>query len=169
MNEAATSLDRLHEIVLPPEVSWWPLAPGWYVVGGILLVLLLVLFHRAWKRWRANAYRRAALRELASVNDAAGIAELLRRTALAAAPRPLIAAMTGTAWLDWLTDQCPEAMPDAVREQLTAGVYARRAKQDELRVLRDYAVHWIARHQVTGHQALSANGIRETGKKSELY
>lgn len=164
MNEAATSLDHLHEIVLPPEVSWWPLAPGWYVVGGILLLLVLFLVHQAWKRWRANAYRRAALRELASVKDAAGIAELLRRTALVAAPRPLIAAMSGAAWLDWLTAQCPEAMPDAVREQLTAGVYARRAQQDELRELRDYAAHWIARHQ-----PLSSNGAGETRQKSEFH
>ena len=60
MNEAATSLDRLHDIVLPPEVSWWPPASGWYVVGGILLLLLLFLVHRARKHWLANAYRRAA-------------------------------------------------------------------------------------------------------------
>lgn len=164
MNEAATSLDRLHDLVLPPEVSWWPLALGWYVVGGILLLLVLVLVYRAWRRWRANAYRRAALGELASVNDAAGIAELLRRTALAASPRPVIAAKTGAAWLDWLTAQCPKTMPDAVREQLTAGVYARSVKPDELHELRDYAAYWIARHQ-----PLSANSVSETGKRSEQY
>jgi hypothetical protein len=133
------------------------LAPGWYVVGGILLLLTLLLIHRAWKRRRANAYRRAALRELASANDAAGIAELLRRTALAASPRPLVAAKTGAAWLDWLTAQCPDAMPDAVREQLTAGVYARHVRQDELSAFRDYARYWIARHR-----PLSPNGSVET-------
>jgi hypothetical protein len=169
MNEAATSLDRLHDIVLPPEVSWWPPAPGWYVVGGILLLLVIVLIYRARKRWLANAYRRAALHELASVHDAAGIAELLRRTALVNVSRSVIAAKTGAAWLDWLDSQCRETMPETVREQLTAGVYRHHATPDELRALRDYAAHWITRHQVTGHQILSSNGVSETGMKSELH
>lgn len=147
MKETATSLDRLHDLVLPPEVSWWPLAPGWYVVGSILLILILFLVHRAWIHRRANAYRRAALRELASANDPAGIAELLRRTALAVAPRTVIAGKTGAAWLDWLTAQCPEAMPETVREQLSAGVYRRPAADYDLAGLRDYAARWIRRHR----------------------
>jgi len=147
MKSAFTSLDRLHDIVLPPAVSWWPPAPGWYVVGGILVILILVLAHRAWKHWHANAYRRAALRELDSVNDPARIAEVLRRTALAAAPRPVIAGKTGAAWLDWLTARCPEAMPDTVREQLTVGIYRRPAADCDLAALRDYAARWIRHHR----------------------
>ena len=174
MNEAATSLDRLHNIVLPPEVSWWPLAPGWYVVGGILLLVVIVLIYRARNRWLANAYRRAALLELASVDDTAGIAELLRRTALANTSRTVIAAKTGATWLDWLESQCRKSMPETVREQLTSGVYSRHVKPDELGELRDYAAYWIRRHQISGqqvtaHQTLAASDIPETGKRSEQY
>jgi hypothetical protein len=147
MNDPAANLDRLHDIVLPPAVPWWPPAPGWYVVLGIALVLAVVLAYRGWRRWRANAYRRAALRELAAVDDAAGVAGLLRRTALATTPRAVIAEKTGAAWLDWLAAQCREVMPSAVRDQLTAGVYGRHEPTDDLRALRDYAAHWIKRHQ----------------------
>ena len=147
MNDSVISLDRLHDIVLPPEVPWWPIAPGWYVVLGILLVLGLVLAHRAWKRHRANAYRRAALRELAVAQDVPSVAELLRRTALAVAPREDIAEMTGIAWLDWLSAQSPEAVPDAMREQLTTGVYDRRRPDHELTALREFAARWIAHHR----------------------
>jgi len=146
MTNSATSLDRLHDIVLPPEVSWWPLAPGWYVVLGIVLVLVLVLVHRAWNHWQANAYRRAALRELASAADAPAIGELLRRTALAMAPREGIAVLTGNDWLDWLTAQSSEAMPDGMRRQLTTGVYDQRMPEHELAPLRSYAERWIAHH-----------------------
>jgi len=147
MNDSAISLDRLHDIVLPPEVPWWPLAPGWYVVLCILVVLILVLAQRAWQRHRANAYRRAALRELAFAQDVPLIAELLRRTALAVAPREEIAAMTGNAWLDWLAAQSPEAIPDTVRDLLTTGVYDPRGLDHELAPLRNFAARWIARHQ----------------------
>jgi hypothetical protein len=146
MNDSATSLDRLHDLALPPAVPWWPLAPGWYVVLALLIIILIFLSIRFVSRYRANAYRRAAARELAALENPAAIAELLRRTALAIAPRPVIAEKTGTAWLDWLASQCPEAMPESVRTQLTAGVYGRIAG-DELGALRDYAARWIAFHQ----------------------
>jgi hypothetical protein len=147
MNESATSLNRLHDLALPPEVSWWPLAPGWYVILSIGSIILLFLIRRAWKKWRANAYRRAAMRELGSVEEAAAIAELLRRTALAVEPRSVIAGLTGAAWPDWLTRQCPGNMPDIVREQLLTGVYNCSAAPYEIDPLRNYAALWIARHQ----------------------
>lgn len=147
MNDASTSLDRLHDIVLPPEVPWWPPAPGWYLVLGILLLLVLVLGHRAWQRYQANAYRRAALRELAVAQDVPSIAELLRRTALAVAPREEIAALTGDAWLDWLSARSPEAIPDVVREQLITGVYEQHGPDHELTPLRRFAARWITHHR----------------------
>jgi hypothetical protein len=175
MNEAATSLDRLHDIVLPAEVSWWPPAPAWYVVGGIMLLVVMVLTYRARKSWLANAYRRAALHELAAIDDAADIAVLLRRTALASTSRAVIAAKTGAAWLDWLDSQCPERMPETVRRQLTIGVYTRRVEAGEVDELRDYAASWIRQHQVTehqisgqplaAHQSLAGNGMPGNGKR----
>ena len=147
MNESATSLDRLHDIALPTAVPWWPPAPAWYAVMGILLVLILALAHRAWRRHRANAYRRAALRELASARDLPSIAELLRRTALAIAPREEIARMTGEPWLAWLAARACVVIPENVREQLNSGVYARAGADQELAELREFAAHWIAHHQ----------------------
>ena len=147
MNKDATSLDRLHDIATPPAVPWWPLAPGWYVVFAIVAALFIVLARRWWKNWKANAYRRAALRELAAIDDATGIAALLRRTALAIAPREVIAEKSGSAWLDWLASQSSGGMSDETREQLTGGVYARTTDQRDLTKLRDYATRWISDHQ----------------------
>jgi Domain of unknown function (DUF4381) len=36
----ATSLDRLHDIVVPPPVPWWPPAPGWCWNGAPLAAAL---------------------------------------------------------------------------------------------------------------------------------
>lgn len=146
MNAPATSLDRLHDLVLPPAVPWWPLAPGWYLVIALALVAAAWMTHRALKHWQSNAYRREAARELASLESSAAIAELLRRTALAIAPRSEIAEKTGTAWLDWLTAQFPEPMPDTVRTQLTVGVYNPSPAKQEFSALRDYATRWIKFH-----------------------
>ncbi len=58
------SLERLHDIAVPPSVSWWPPAPGWYVVGAIVFVLLGVSVLTMIDHWRRNRYRREALKEL---------------------------------------------------------------------------------------------------------
>lgn len=146
MNDSSASLDRLHDLALPPQVSWWPPAPGWYVVIALVLVLLTIAISRAVRRWQANAYRRAALHELKSLETPAAIAELLRRTALAIAPRPSVAEKSGSAWLDWLAAQLHEPMPESVRVQLTTGVYARPSTAPDLTHLRAYATRWITHH-----------------------
>lgn len=147
MTNDPTSLARLHDLVLPPAVPWWPPAPGWYVVLALLIIISVLILIRLASRYHANAYRREAARELASLKSSAAIAELLRRTALAIAPRSVIAEKTGTAWLDWLTAQSPEPMPDTVRTQLTTGVYGLPAASEELNALRDYASRWITSHR----------------------
>lgn len=148
MNDPAANLDRLHGLALPSEVPWWPLAPGWYAVISLLLLTTLWIAWRLWRNWQSNAYRRAALRELASTQDITSIAEILRRTALAIAPREEIANNTGTTWLDWLDSQSPKPMPDTVRQQLTRGVYADPSSaQNDISNTRSYASQWITHHR----------------------
>lgn len=148
MNSDPTSLNRLHDIILPSAVSWWPLAPGWYLLIFLLLVVIAFFCYRFWKMRQANAYRRAALQELANKNDASSIAELLRRTALAVVPRSEIAEKTGSSWADWLAGQCPDPMPLEVQQLLAAGVYSASKKDQDVRLLRAYASHWISNHHM---------------------
>jgi hypothetical protein len=108
-----TSLDNLYDIVMPLPVPWWPLAPGWYVVGGVVLALVIWAVWKGWKRWQAAAYRRAALAELQrlqarTADDAQRefalqeLPELVKRTALAAFPRQQVASLSGASWLEFL-------------------------------------------------------------------
>ena len=110
MDPQALPLRGLH---LPEPVGWWPLAPGWWVLIAILVVVSGVLV-RAWLRRRArSAARRKALRQLEESRSAYAyhgnpvvlgteVSELLRRTMLAYAPRSEVAGLTGDAWLAWL-------------------------------------------------------------------
>lgn len=135
-------LSRLHDLVEPEAVAWWPLAPGWYGLTALVLLLLLVLAFRSWKRWKADAYRREALHELAGASDPAAIGALLRRTALAEFPRTEMAKLSGSAWLDWLSGTGPEPLGQGLRYQLVEGVYAPEHSGD-LTALRTWASQWI--------------------------
>src|SRR5689334_20480789 len=88
------SLDRLHDIVMPPPAPWWPPAPAWYVLGCLLLIFSVGMIWNAMALWRRNRYRRAGLAELATLQSRASqpatvrlLAELVKRVALAAFPR----------------------------------------------------------------------------------
>ncbi len=109
MNDAA-SLQNLNDIVLPAPVAWWPLAPGWYVVAAIVLVLIGWLTVRRWRRWNRDRYRREALLALSSIRAGnAGcslrdVPVLLKRAALNAWPRERVAALSGSDWHRFLDE-----------------------------------------------------------------
>ena len=105
----------LRDLHLPDAVSWWPLAPGWWVLIALALIGLAFLV-RAWLKIRARgAARRYALRQLNEivaeyeerknpVEFGVQLSELLRRTMLAYAPRLDVAGLTGDAWLERLDE-----------------------------------------------------------------
>ena len=103
----------LRDLHLPEVVGWWPLAPGWWFLIALLATGLGYLLYKSFLKWRRNAARRIALRELARIQQeyrhgvdeislAIELSELLRRTMLAYAPRQDVAGLTGEGWLRWL-------------------------------------------------------------------
>ena len=148
MNTDPASLDNLREIILPPPVPWWPLALGWWVLLAVLCLAAVSVAFRAWRTWRANAYRRAALRELAAGESVAAMAEILKRTALVAYPRTDVASLSGPAWLAWLAETGGRQVPTAVTEALTVGVFAKHDAADAGEVAA-FAADWIRSHTVS--------------------
>ena len=148
MNTDPASLDNLREIILPPQVPWWPPAPGWWILFGILAVVAVIAAFRFWRGWRAGAYRRAALRELAAAGNVAAIAEILKRTALVAYSRTDVASLSGSAWLAWLAETGGQPVPAAVMEALTIGVFAKHEAANAGEVTA-FAADWIRNHTVS--------------------
>jgi hypothetical protein len=109
----------LRDLHLPNMIGWWPLAPGWLFLIALAVAGLCFLLYRSFRRWRRNASRRVALRELARIQKeyksgvdeislAIELSELLRRTMLAYAPRNEVAGLTGDNWLHWLDEGLDE-------------------------------------------------------------
>lgn len=109
------SLQGLRDIHLPEAIGWLPMAPGWYLLIALSLsACVLACFYVALRR-RQGLPRREALRMLdACIQDyekgqagtqqsTAEVNELLRRVALAYYPRAKVAALSGKAWIDFLS------------------------------------------------------------------
>jgi hypothetical protein len=103
----------LRDLHLPEAVGLWPLAPGWWILIVLAAAGLGYLLYLQFQKWRRNAARRLALRELNRVRTAyekgadaltlgKELSELVRRSMLAYAPRAEVAGLTGDRWLEWL-------------------------------------------------------------------
>lgn len=122
--EAASSvLQDLHPLMQPAPPSWMPQTWGWAVLALLLLLLGAWLAWRARRRWQARRFRRLAAQRLRQLrqclqSDAATAEQrlaaarelpaLVRRVALAHAPRAQVAALQGQDWARWLDRSLPQ-------------------------------------------------------------
>jgi hypothetical protein len=119
-------LSQLRDIHLPDPVSWWPLAPGWWGLFALLMLLsgICVWFY---KRFQSNRWREHALIECRTIKNLLGdesipelassvsslrsaqrqaaqqVSALLRRVAITRFPRHEVASLTGQNWIDFLS------------------------------------------------------------------
>ena len=112
----AELLAGLEDIVAPPPVDWLPRTPAAIATSCLFMILLGLSLFWLVRRYRANRYRREALRELDAIERGladedpeapASIAVVLRRTALHIEARERVAGLSGEAWLHFLDDHAP--------------------------------------------------------------
>lgn len=147
-------LSNLRDIVTPPDVSLWPPAPGWWIVGAALLASAAVLAAMAVLRYRRNAYRRAALVELTGTEHlppgeaAQRITAILKRAALVAYARPEVAELSGDVWLGFLDRTGrTDAFTAGPARRLVSLAYGGGGEASNLRPIVSGARAWVRRHR----------------------
>jgi hypothetical protein len=154
------SLALLHDIQVPPPVPpWWPLAPAWYLLTGLVLGIASWGLWRRRKRRQARRYRREALAALRALRRAeakpretvVGMLILLKRTALGAYPRPRVAALHGAAWWAFLDHTAGKPLFAEGLGALSEGwVYAEQGgaiSARDLKRLYKASRYWIRHHR----------------------
>jgi len=146
-------LDLLDPPPEPVRVAMTPQTSGWIVLGLVAALLLAWGAVTLLRRYRSNAYRRAALDELNALahdgEDPAQIAVLLRRTALAAYPRGQVASLHGDSWLMFLDAHFPgEGFFAGPGRILAEAPWRPVAANPALTAL---ARDWILRHRPQDH------------------
>ena len=103
----------LRDIHLPDAISWWPPAPGWWILALLILAVTgagLYWYARTTQRRRLLQAMKSELRQIEhayarhqdDLRLANALSVLLRRVAISTAPRESTASLTGEAWLDYL-------------------------------------------------------------------
>ena len=171
----ASPLDRLADIHLPDSVSWWPLAPGWWILLALVIIALIGFF--MWRQRKTqNVYRDVAQHQLDGIyadyqqtqNAAAylqALSLLLRRIALTAYPHSFNASIKGKEWLQWLDQVCPalqEKFSSELGESLLTSAYQKNPNID-VNGLQQLSSQWIRLHR-NHRQKLSAAKKNKTEK-----
>ena len=142
-------LSQLAPLREPMAISWWPLAPGWWVVLALSLALLIGLSLRLRKRRLKTAYRRIALAALDELRSREARQDelnwLLKAAALRAYPHERIAGLHGAQWQQFLASSCPKVASGAFAE--LDNLYQREPSPVSSQLF-DTAEHWIRQHEV---------------------
>lgn len=149
-------LANLHPLREPEMINWWPLAPGWWMLFVAVIVTLVGLGYWLIKRYRGNAYRRQALRQLQQLHShyqssrngsefASQVNALLKRVALTAYPQEKVAAHHSESWQAFLNQQLPAG--EQFQADFTTAAYRETCPDLNMEQLQLTATRWIKHHR----------------------
>ena len=152
-------LAELRDIHLPDAVTFWPPAPGWWLLGLLILAALLIGAYQLWRRHQRRAYRRGGDAELQalythwqSTNDTQAFLQelnaLLKRVALKSFPATDVAALSGSGWTQFLDQHYP-GNENAVfaGSALEFGPYAPSVEDVDIAHIHKTCQHWVLKHR----------------------
>jgi hypothetical protein len=141
----------------PPPITQWPIAPGYWLVSGLLLAAITLLC----MRYRKTLWRRQALTELNAIYQEYLINTdpydyckqanaLLKRVALTRFPQASVAPLSGAAWLDFLDSCCVKVHFSDHFQWFATLPYQESLSTSELSVLTLHKSikRWIKHHKV---------------------
>ena len=129
---------ELKDIHLPDSILWWPPAPGWWVLGVVLIIflfLMLLLLPKLWRWLRYKPVRSLSLKEFYLIKQShqqqadqkqtlQAITTLLRRTVMSKSGRIGHAGVVGDDWINQLNQMSQkDCFTQAQEELLKYGRY----------------------------------------------
>lgn len=141
----------IRDIHLPHSVSWWPLAPGWWITLGLLLLVIAVVYFLKFMKDRTQLQKQT-MNEFENLvnqykNDRdissllSNVSQLLRRVSITRFGHTEVAALTGDSWLMFLDEILEKAKTNKafrfqgeLGELLVTGQYRKAQSVDEVKL-----------------------------------
>ena len=150
-NPGAELIDQLHDIREVAEPSLWPPAPGWWVLGGLVLLLLVFLAIKVARDLKVRKRRRRLLAELDGLavtfdpqqmpaDYLGAMNRLFRGVALKAFPGSGCSRLEGSDWVGFIRERLKGDTPDL--DALETGPYQPNPEFDAEK-LQAHAREWV--------------------------
>lgn len=142
-------IQQLAPLRTPDPIGFWPLAPVWWVVIGLLVIALSFLCFQLLKRYQRNSYRREAVKWLSELqeanSDVQALSGALKATALNAYEATSVASLSDESWPNFLRESCSKLSGDAL--DVLSRVHAPNPGVVSALDWRDAAL-WVKYHEV---------------------
>ena len=155
------SLAVMKKVIPPGPVKFSFDTPGWHILEGILIFILVLFIVYYVVRWYKNAYRREALQVLKEITslrpaDIREVSILLKRVAMTAFPEENPGSLTGEPWYDFLKSKvkrCPvskDKFLSVMQYSYTIDEKTETKNIDDkiLNEFVEFSTYWIRRHEV---------------------
>ena len=145
----------INTVIEPVRVSYWPLQPGWYLLIAIVLILLLLMVWKRYKRWLKDAYKREAIKSVQTLSNDKDfffqLNQIIKAVAINSYGREKVASLSGKEWTTFL-QKSEEAVvfSSNVLKSLESQQYQERENQTENSVIDMHkleSIKWIKKHK----------------------
>ncbi len=144
------NLPELRDIHLPTDgVSFWPLADGWWLILGAILLTLVAVKLIMWLRKSSKRlYARYLLNQTINENGAVAsvkMSEILRRICVSRYPQAV--ALSGQEWIDFVNAHSADKLDGELAQLLVNAPYIQADNPifsaDNVAKLRVFCQNWI--------------------------
>jgi hypothetical protein len=153
--------DPVGKLIEPAPVPFSFGAPGWYVLGGLGLLLLALCIYLLVKHYRSNLYRRRALAFLSDTESRFSTKEafgdlvyethmLIKRIAMSRYGRKKVSSLRGDEWISFInTTWHDKAFDNNDEELLTQTIYKPKVpvSAGQATAYTKKARRWIKKHK----------------------
>lgn len=156
-------LSKLNPIIMPEPIKFEPVTAGWYILLGLIVLLLLFIAYKRYKKFRSQVYRRLSVRELKKIVPEIGksspaelirqVSAILKVTAIKSFSREKVAKLSGADWQNFLITSFRSGSYYKDAFALIDIQYVPESEQASIRTedinkLIDVSIKWIQGHHV---------------------
>jgi len=157
---ADASLSKLHDIITPDAIGFFPLASAWY---SVILLCLALGFHvafRYYKQYEKMQYKREALELLETLKKTAetgtdkemivALLSLAKRVGMTAYGRENIATLSPDAWWEFVQEHSKAQISSALVGKIERLLYQDETdfSETDVKELFDLVTMWVKSHKV---------------------
>ncbi|MBB3699748.1 DUF4381 family protein [Flammeovirga yaeyamensis] len=154
VSDSTQLANQVLDFIPPEKVDMTPNAIGWWIIAGLVGLVVLVMIVKWYINYLNSTYRRTAIQQIDEMiaqqttsNDKVyHINQILKRVALTTYSRTEVASLQGAEWVSFLNDHSKSKFNSQEEELMINAPYMKTEQINNVESLATSAKKWIKSH-----------------------